>query len=100
MDKSLSSSPYAPSFETAVNSVRYGFPLALQLFAFKAIPSLLEKISEPINHFFLARTRRIDSTNALLNFEHTSGGNPKRGTMLLSILFAKQKLRRSNFVYL
>ncbi|CAN6882808.1 unnamed protein product [Brassica oleracea var. botrytis] len=48
----------------------YGFPLALQLFAFKAIPSLLEKIPEPNKTTsFLQEPERCDSTNALLNFE-------------------------------
>ncbi|CAN6857460.1 unnamed protein product [Brassica oleracea] len=48
----------------------YGFPLALQLFAFKAIPSLLEKIPEPNKTIsFLQEPEECDSTNALLNFE-------------------------------
>ncbi|CAN6856771.1 unnamed protein product [Brassica oleracea] len=48
----------------------YGFPLALQLFAFKAIPSLLEKIPEPNKTTsFLQEPQGCDSTNALLNFE-------------------------------
>nr|VDC61273.1 unnamed protein product [Brassica rapa] len=48
----------------------YGFPLALQLFAFKAIPSLLEKIPEPNKTTsFLQEPEGCDSTNALLNFE-------------------------------
>ncbi|KAL0756539.1 hypothetical protein Bca101_094207 [Brassica carinata] len=48
----------------------YGFPLALQLFAFKAIPSLLEKIPEPNKTTsFLKEPEGRDSTNALLNFE-------------------------------
>ncbi|CAF2099789.1 unnamed protein product [Brassica napus] len=52
------------------STARYGFPLALQLFAFKAIPSLLEKISEPNKTTsFLQEPEGCDSTNALLNFE-------------------------------
>ncbi|KAG5378219.1 hypothetical protein IGI04_026061 [Brassica rapa subsp. trilocularis] len=48
----------------------YGFPLVLQLFAFKAIPSLLEKIPEPNKTTsFLQEPEECDSTNALLNFE-------------------------------
>ncbi|CAN6841873.1 unnamed protein product [Brassica oleracea] len=48
----------------------YGFPLALQPFAFKAIPSLLEKIPEPSKTTsFLQEPEGCDSTNALLNFE-------------------------------
>ncbi|CAN7119949.1 unnamed protein product [Brassica rapa subsp. narinosa] len=48
----------------------YGFPLALQLFAFKAIPLLLEKIPEPNKTTsFLQELEGCDSTNALLNFE-------------------------------
>ncbi|CAN6826482.1 unnamed protein product [Brassica oleracea] len=48
----------------------YGFPLELQLFAFKAIPSLLEKIPEPNKTTsFLQEPEGCDSTNALLNFE-------------------------------
>ncbi|KAG5388781.1 hypothetical protein IGI04_030322 [Brassica rapa subsp. trilocularis] len=48
----------------------YGFPLALQLFAFKVIPSLLEKIPEPNKTTsFLQEPEGCDSTNALLNFE-------------------------------
>ncbi|CAN6865523.1 unnamed protein product [Brassica oleracea] len=48
----------------------YGFPLALQLFSFKAIPSLLEKIPEPNKTTsFLQEPEGCDSTNALLNFE-------------------------------
>nr|VDC62539.1 unnamed protein product [Brassica rapa] len=48
----------------------YGFPLAVQLFAFKAIPSLLEKIPEPNKTTsFLQEPEGCDSTNALLNFE-------------------------------
>ena len=48
----------------------YGFPLALQLFAFKAIPSLLEKIPEPNKTTtFLEEPEGCDSTNTLLNFE-------------------------------
>ncbi|CAN7065629.1 unnamed protein product [Brassica rapa subsp. trilocularis] len=48
----------------------YGFPLTLQLFAFKAIPSLLEKIPEPNKTTsFLQEPEGCDSTNALLNFE-------------------------------
>ncbi|CAG7909475.1 unnamed protein product [Brassica rapa] len=48
----------------------YGFPLVLQLFAFKAIPSLLEKILEPNKTTsFLQEPEGCDSTNALLNFE-------------------------------
>ncbi|CAF1932370.1 unnamed protein product [Brassica napus] len=48
----------------------YGFPLALQPFAFKAIPSLLEKIPEPNKTTsFLQEPEGCDSTNALLNFE-------------------------------
>ncbi|KAL0701272.1 hypothetical protein Bca4012_057394 [Brassica carinata] len=48
----------------------YGFPLALQLFAFKAIPSLLEKILEPNKTTtFLEEPEGCDSTNTLLNFE-------------------------------
>ncbi|CAF1851401.1 unnamed protein product [Brassica napus] len=48
----------------------YGFPLVLQLFAFKAIPSLLEKIPEPNKTTsFLQEPEGCDSTNALLNFE-------------------------------
>nr|VDD03130.1 unnamed protein product [Brassica rapa] len=48
----------------------YGFPLALQLFALKAIPSLLEKIPEPNKTTsFLQEPEGCDSTNALLNFE-------------------------------
>ena len=48
----------------------YGFPLALQLLAFKAIPSLLEKIPEPNKTTsFLQEPEGCDSTNALLNFE-------------------------------
>ncbi|CAN7139235.1 unnamed protein product [Brassica rapa subsp. narinosa] len=48
----------------------YGFPLALQLFAFKDIPSLLEKIPEPNKTTsFLQEPEGCDSTNALLNFE-------------------------------
>ncbi|CAF1707980.1 unnamed protein product [Brassica napus] len=67
----------------------YGFPLALQLFAFKAIPSLLEKIPEPNKTTsFLQEPEGCDSTNALLNFEDIllvetqtevqyEGGDPK-----------------------
>ncbi|CAF2078668.1 unnamed protein product [Brassica napus] len=48
----------------------YGFPLALQLFAFKVIPPLLEKIPEPNKTTsFLQEPEGCDSTNALLNFE-------------------------------
>ncbi|XP_048623728.1 uncharacterized protein LOC125592543 [Brassica napus] len=48
----------------------YGFPLALQLFAFKAIPSLLEKIPEPNKTTsVLQEPEGCNSTNALLNFE-------------------------------
>ncbi|KAJ4910329.1 DUF1985 domain-containing protein [Raphanus sativus] len=48
----------------------YGFPLALQLFAFKVIPSLLEKIPEPNKTTtFLEEPEGCDSTNPLLNFE-------------------------------
>ncbi|KAJ4901625.1 hypothetical protein Rs2_15576 [Raphanus sativus] len=48
----------------------YGFPLALQLFAFKVIPSLLEKIHEPNKTTtFLEEPEGCDSTNPLLNFE-------------------------------
>ncbi|CAN6920425.1 unnamed protein product [Brassica oleracea] len=48
----------------------YGFPLALQLFALKAIPSLLEKIPKPNKTTsFLQEPEGCDSTNALLNFE-------------------------------
>ncbi|KAG2306735.1 hypothetical protein Bca52824_026483 [Brassica carinata] len=48
----------------------YGFPLALQLFAFKAIPSLLEKIPEPNKTTtFLEEPEGCDSTSTLLNFE-------------------------------
>ncbi|CAN6912441.1 unnamed protein product [Brassica oleracea] len=48
----------------------YGFPLELQLFAFKAIPSLLEKIPEPNKTTsFVQEPEGCDSTNALLNFE-------------------------------
>ncbi|CAN6924174.1 unnamed protein product [Brassica oleracea] len=48
----------------------YGFPLALQLFVFKAIPSFLEKIPEPNKTTsFLQEPEGCDSTNALLNFE-------------------------------
>ncbi|KAG2328584.1 hypothetical protein Bca52824_011312 [Brassica carinata] len=48
----------------------YGFPLVLQLFAFKAIPSLLEKIPEPNKTTtFLEEPEGCDSTNTLLNFE-------------------------------
>ncbi|KAJ4906301.1 DUF1985 domain-containing protein [Raphanus sativus] len=48
----------------------YGFPLALQLFAFKVIPSLVEKIPEPNKTTtFLEEPEGCDSTNPLLNFE-------------------------------
>ncbi|KAJ4881163.1 DUF1985 domain-containing protein [Raphanus sativus] len=48
----------------------YGFPLALQLFAFKVIPSLLDKIPEPDKMTtFLEEPEGCDSTNPLLNFE-------------------------------
>ncbi|KAG2306980.1 hypothetical protein Bca52824_026728 [Brassica carinata] len=48
----------------------YGFPQALQLFVFKAIPSLLEKIPEPNKTTtFLEEPEGCDSTNTLLNFE-------------------------------
>ncbi|KAJ4873357.1 DUF1985 domain-containing protein [Raphanus sativus] len=48
----------------------YGFPLALQLFAFKVIHSLLEKIHEPNKtSTFLEEPEGCDSTNPLLNFE-------------------------------
>ncbi|KAJ4901697.1 Uncharacterized protein Rs2_15648 [Raphanus sativus] len=48
----------------------YGFPLALQLFAFKVIPSLLEKIHEPNKTTtFFEEPEGCDSTNPLLNFE-------------------------------
>nr|VDD03358.1 unnamed protein product [Brassica rapa] len=51
------------------NKQCYGFP-RLQLFAFKAIPSLLEKIPEPNKTTsFLQEPEGCDSTNALLNFE-------------------------------
>ncbi|KAG2304435.1 hypothetical protein Bca52824_033086 [Brassica carinata] len=47
----------------------YGFHLALQLFALKAIPSLLEKILEPNKTTnFLEEPEGCDSTNTLLNF--------------------------------
>lgn len=48
----------------------YGFPLALQLMDFKAIPALIEKILELDNTAtFLQEPDRCNTTNTLLHFE-------------------------------
>lgn len=48
----------------------YGFPLALQLMAFKAIPAIIQIIHEPDKTtIFLEEPGRCNTTNTLLHFE-------------------------------